>query len=105
MNVCIIPARGGSKRIPQKNIKLFHGKPMIAWSIEAAIKSECFDRIICSTDDEEIADVAKKYGAEIPFLRPKILSNDTVIKTPPPSGIVKPINEKPNIVDEEFEIK
>ena len=78
MNVCIIPARGGSKRIPRKNIKLFHGKPMIAWSIEAAIKSECFDRIICSTDDEEIADVAKKYGAEIPFLRPKILSNDFI---------------------------
>tara|TARA_B100000959_G_C14972111_1_gene620129 strand:- start:1284 stop:1976 length:693 start_codon:yes stop_codon:yes gene_type:complete len=78
MNVCIIPARGGSKRIPRKNIKLFHGKPMIAWSIEAAIKSECFDRIICSTDDEEIADVAKKYGAEIPFLRPKILSNDII---------------------------
>jgi pseudaminic acid cytidylyltransferase len=78
MNVCIIPARGGSKRIPRKNIKLFHGKPMIAWSIETAIKSGCFDRIICSTDDEEIAAVARKYGAYTPFLRPKELSNDYV---------------------------
>ncbi len=76
MNICIIPARGGSKRIPRKNIKKFLGKPIIAWSIEAAIKSECFDRIICSTDDEEIAEVVKKYGAEVPFLRPTSLSND-----------------------------
>ena len=81
MNICIIPARGGSRRIPGKNIKQFHGKPMIAWSIEAAIKSECFDRIICSTDDEEIATVAKRYGAEIPFLRPKSLSDDYTATT------------------------
>jgi pseudaminic acid cytidylyltransferase len=76
MNVCIIPARGGSKRIPRKNIKLFHGKPMIAWSIETAIKSGCFDRIICSTDNEEIATVAREYGAEVPFLRPEKLADD-----------------------------
>jgi pseudaminic acid cytidylyltransferase len=76
MNLCVIPARGGSKRIPRKNIKEFCGKPMIAWSIEAATQSGCFDRIIVSTDDEEIASVAQQYGAEIPFLRPAELSDD-----------------------------
>lgn len=76
MKVAIIPARGGSKRIPRKNIKDFCGKPMIAWSIEAAQKSQCFDRIIVSTDDDEIAETAKKYGAEIPFMRPLSLAND-----------------------------
>lgn len=76
MSIAIIPARGGSKRIPRKNIKEFCGKPMIAWSIEAAIKSECFDQILVSTDDEEIASVAKEYGAEVPFIRPAELSDD-----------------------------
>ncbi|MHC0464042.1 pseudaminic acid cytidylyltransferase [Kosakonia cowanii] len=76
MNVAIIPARGGSKRIPRKNIKEFCGKPMIAWSIEAALKSGVFDHVIVSTDDEEIADVAQNYGAEVPFVRPEELSND-----------------------------
>jgi len=76
MNVAVIPARGGSKRIPRKNIKTFCGKPMIAWSIEAALKSGCFERVIVSTDDEEIADVAQQYGAEAPFIRPADLSND-----------------------------
>ena len=76
MNIAIIPARGGSKRIPRKNIKLFHGKPMIAYSIEAAKKSGCFDKIIVSTDDQEIADVAVQYGAEVPFLRPADLADD-----------------------------
>lgn len=76
MNVAIIPARGGSKRIPRKNIKDFCGKPMIAYSIEAALESKLFDRVIVTTDDEEIASVAKKYGAEIPFMRPKELSDD-----------------------------
>lgn len=76
MNVAIIPARGGSKRIPRKNIKAFCGKPMIAWSIEAARKSGVFDRIIVSTDDDEIARVARHYGAEVPFKRPVELSND-----------------------------
>ncbi len=74
--VAIIPARGGSKRIPRKNIKLFNGKPIIAYSIQAAIKSKCFDRIIVSTNDQEIAKVALQYGAEVPFIRPEILSND-----------------------------
>ena len=76
MKVAIIPARGGSKRIPRKNIKLFCGKPMIAWSIEAALTSNCFDRIIVSTDDDEIAEIARQYGAEVPFMRPDELADD-----------------------------
>jgi len=76
MRVAVIPARGGSKRIPRKNIKDFCGKPMIAWSIEAARLSGCFARIIVSTDDEEIAEVARQHGAEVPFIRPPELSDD-----------------------------
>jgi N-acylneuraminate cytidylyltransferase len=76
MNIAIIPARGGSKRIPRKNIKEFHGKPMIAYSIEAAHQSGCFDKIIVSTDDQEIADVALQYGAEVPFMRPADIADD-----------------------------
>lgn len=76
-SVAIIPARGGSKRIPKKNIKDFHGKPLIAYSIEIALSSGLFERVIVSTDDEEIAKVAKEYGAEIPFIRPQELSSDT----------------------------
>jgi N-acylneuraminate cytidylyltransferase len=76
MNVAIIPARGGSKRIPRKNIKEFCGKPMIAWSIEAALQSECFDRVVVSTEDAEIAEVARAHGAEVPFERPAALAND-----------------------------
>jgi len=75
-NLAIIPARGGSKRIPHKNIKDFLGKPIIAYSIEAALKSGLFDEIMVSTDDEKIAEVAKKYGAEVPFLRSKKNSDD-----------------------------
>jgi pseudaminic acid cytidylyltransferase len=74
--VAIIPARGGSKRIPRKNIKEFHGKPLIAYSIEVALSSQLFDKVIVSTDDDEIAEIARKYGAEVPFLRPKELSDD-----------------------------
>ncbi len=76
MNIAIIPARGGSKRIPRKNIKDFHGKPIIAYSIETAKQSGCFDRIIVSTDDKEIAAVAETYGAEVPFIRPAKISDD-----------------------------
>lgn len=76
MRLAVIPARAGSKRIPRKNIKDFHGKPMIAWPILAAIESKCFDRIIVSTDDATIAEVAKSYGAEVPFIRPDELSDD-----------------------------
>ncbi len=67
--VAVIPARGGSKRIEKKNIVDFHGKPMIAWTIEAALKTGRFARVIVSTDDEEIADVSKKHGASVPFMR------------------------------------
>ncbi len=76
MNVAIIPARGGSKRIPRKNIKMFHGKPLIAYSIEIALESKLFDKIIVSTDDKEIANIARKYGAEVPFIRDDNLSDD-----------------------------
>lgn len=82
MKVAIIPARGGSKRIPKKNIRNFCGLPMIAWSIRAAKKADIFNHIIVSTDDNEIADIAKKEGAEVPFKRPKILSNDHTVTLP-----------------------
>ncbi len=74
--VCLIPARGGSKRIPRKNVKLFAGRPMIAHSIVAARDSGVFDRIVVSTDDDEIAEVAVAWGAEVPFRRPPELAND-----------------------------
>lgn len=78
MRLCIIPARGGSKRIPGKNTRIFCGKPIIAWSIEAARTSGCFDHIIVSTDDDEIAQVAREWGAETPFIRPASLCDDYV---------------------------
>ena len=74
--IAVIPARGGSKRIPRKNIKDFYGKPLIAYSIEVALNSKLFDKVVVSTDDEEIASIAKAYGADVPFLRPKELSDD-----------------------------
>lgn len=67
--LAVIPARGGSKRIPQKNIIDFLGKPMLAWTVEAALQSGCFDRVLVSTDDQSIAEVARQAGAEVPFLR------------------------------------
>ena len=89
MNLCVIPARGGSKRIKKKNIKLFFGKPIIAWSIETAIASKCFDKIIVSTDDSNIADLARNYGADVPFLRPKKLSDDYTGTVPVISHAIK----------------
>jgi len=77
MKIAIVPARGGSKRLPGKNIKLLGGKPLIAWTIEAAIKSNIFDHIFVSTDSEEIASVSRDYGTKVPFLRPAELSSDT----------------------------
>lgn len=74
--LAIITARGGSKRIPRKNIKEFCSKPIIAYSIEAALQSSCFTTVMCSTDDEEIAAIAKQYGAEVPFYRSPETSND-----------------------------
>ena len=78
MKIAVIPARGGSKRIPRKNIKDFCGKPMIAWSIEAAKATGLFDHVIVSTDDNEIAEAARQWGAEVPFMRPAELSGDYV---------------------------
>ena len=75
-SLCIIPARSGSKRILKKNIKPFMGKPIIAYSIEAALKSNLFDEVMVSTDSEEFAEIAKKYGAHVPFLRSEKTAND-----------------------------
>lgn len=75
-NLCIIPARGGSKRIPRKNVKPFLGKPMLAYSIEAALATGLFDEVMVSTDDEEIAEVARQYGAKVPFMRSAETAND-----------------------------
>ena len=85
MKIAVIPARGGSKRIPHKNIKPFFGKPMIAWSIEAAKESRLFDMVIVSTDDNEIAKVAEEYGAKVPFMRPAELAEDIT----PPEPVIK----------------
>jgi pseudaminic acid cytidylyltransferase len=82
MSLCVIPARGGSKRIPHKNIKPFHGRPMIGWSIAAARASGLFDRIVVSTDDPKIAAVAQGEGADVPFLRPAALSDDHTATVP-----------------------
>ena len=75
-NICIIPARGGSKRILRKNIKDFLGKPIIAYVIELAVKSDLFEVVMVSTDDEEIATISKKYGAQVPFLRSSVSASD-----------------------------
>lgn len=76
MNIAIIPARGGSKRIPRKNIRIFCGKPMLAYPIAAALASGVIDKVVVSTDDPEIAEVALQYGAEVPFMRPASLADD-----------------------------
>lgn len=80
--VCVIPARGGSKRIPRKNVKLFNGRPLIAWTIAAARDSGVFDTVLVSTDDDEIASVAVEHGAEVPFRRPAELSHDHALTLP-----------------------
>ncbi|MGY3923277.1 pseudaminic acid cytidylyltransferase [Aeromonas jandaei] len=82
MAIAIIPARGGSKRIPRKNILPFCGQPMLAYAIQAAQKSGCFSKVVVSTDDEEIAKVARQLGAEVPFLRPANLADDHTGTTP-----------------------
>lgn len=94
MNVAVIPARGGSKRIPRKNVKEFCGKPMIAWSIEAALASECFDRVIVSTDDDEIAEIAREWGAEVPFLRPAEISDDYTGTIPVIAHAIRTLREQ-----------
>jgi len=82
MNIAVIPARGGSKRIPRKNIRPFCGKPIIAYSVETAMKSGLFDSVVVSTNDEEIAKIARKHGADVPFMRPAELSDDFTGTTP-----------------------
>jgi pseudaminic acid cytidylyltransferase len=82
MKLAVIPARGGSKRIPRKNIRSFAGKPMIAYAIEAAQNCGLFERVVVSTDDSEIAAVASAYGAEVPFLRPTELADDFTATVP-----------------------
>jgi N-acylneuraminate cytidylyltransferase len=82
MRLAVIPARGGSKRLPRKNIRLFAGLPMIAWSIKAALESRCFDDVVVSTDDADIAAVAQHHGATVPFLRPANLADDHTGTTP-----------------------
>ena len=76
MRIAVIPARGGSKRIPRKNVRAFAGRPMIGWSIEAALRSDLFDQVVVSTDDDEIASIALQEGASAPFRRPLELSDD-----------------------------
>ena len=80
-NLAIITARGGSKRIPRKNIRDFLGKPIIAYSIKTALKSDVFDEVMVSTDDDEIAEIAEKFGAKVPFKRSAETSNDTATTT------------------------
>ena len=99
MNICVIPARGGSKRIPRKNIKTFNGKPIIAYSIEAALASSCFEKVIVSTDDEEISEVAKDFGAEVPFIRPVEISNDFAATNPVISHAVDWMENQGNLIN------
>lgn len=82
MNIAVIPARFGSKRIPKKNIKNFNGRPMIAWAIENALNSNCFDKVLISSDSQEIINIAATYGAESLFIRPQNLSDDYVPTLP-----------------------
>ncbi len=96
MSLCIIPARGGSKRIPRKNIRDFCGEPMIARPIRAAIKSGCFDRIVVSTDDDEIARIAEDYGAEAPFRRGADLADDHTPTVPVIADAVARLGAKPH---------
>ncbi|WP_323011595.1 pseudaminic acid cytidylyltransferase [Castellaniella sp.] len=101
MNVAIIPARGGSKRIPYKNIRDFCGKPMIAWSIDSAIRSGLFDHVVVSTEDLKIAEIARNYGADVPFMRPAELSDDFTTTRPIINHAIKQIEsiyKKPDYV-------
>lgn len=82
MNIAVIPARGGSKRIPRKNLKEFGGRPMIAWAIRTAQESSLFDQVVVSTDDAEIAAIAREWGAQTPFVRPEEYANDTAGTVP-----------------------
>jgi pseudaminic acid cytidylyltransferase len=97
-NLAIITARGGSKRIPRKNIKDFNGKPIIAYSIEAALTSGIFDEVMVSTDDIEIADIAKQYGAVVPFMRSHKSSDDFATT----ADVLKEVLQSYNNIDKNF---
>ena len=97
--LCLIPARGGSKRIPRKNIKDFLGKPIIAYSIETALNSGLFDKVIVSTDDDEIAEIAKEYGAEVPFIRSERNSDDYATLSDVTVEVISYYNSINNIYD------
>lgn len=99
MRIAVIPARGGSKRIPRKNIKEFCGKPIVAWSIQAAKESGCFDHVLVSTDDDEIAEVARQCGAEVPFKRPSELSDDYAGTVPVVAHCIDWVNRNVGEVD------
>lgn len=98
--ICLIGARGGSKGVPQKNIREFGGKPLIAYSIESALDSKIFTKVIVSTDNEKIAKIAKEYGAEIPFIRPKKLASDNASM----DDVVFHTIKKLNLMGEYFDI-
>lgn len=97
--IAIITARGGSKRIPRKNIRDFCGKPIIAYSIQAALESGCFDIVMVSTDDDEIADISRKYGAQVPFMRSKKTSSDFATT----SDVIKEVLQKYEDMGESIE--
>jgi pseudaminic acid cytidylyltransferase len=98
-NLCIIPARGGSKRIPRKNIRDFLGKPIIAYSIEAALNSGLFEEVMVSTDDKEIAEIAQKYGAKVPFFRSEKNANDFATT----ADVIKEVMADYTKTDKEFD--
>lgn len=99
MNIAVIPARGGSKRIPRKNIKAFAGRPMIAHAIAAAIKSKLFDRVVVTTDDADIAAIAQQWGAETPFLRPPELADDHTPTVPVIAHAIRTLQEQGSVFD------
>lgn len=98
-NIAIITARGGSKRIPRKNIKEFMGKPMLSYAIEVALKSDIFSEVMVSTDDEEIATIAKQYGAKVPFMRSERTSNDFATTKDVLEEVVKEYKKRGEVFD------
>lgn len=98
--IAIIPARGGSKRVPRKNIKDFLGKPIIAYSVEAAIESRVFDEVMVSTDDPEIAGIAKQFGASVPFFRSQELATDTAMTVPVLIDVIREYERRGQLFDQ-----
>ncbi len=92
----LIPARGGSKGIHRKNIKLFDGQPLISWTIKSALNSKCIERVVVSTEDSEIADISLEFGAEVPFIRPGRLAEDT---TPGIATVFHALDQLPEVTD------